>query len=112
MKINTIDYRSNVVTKGNELLSPLKLLLFVACAERNVMHRPGRHPPNAGIWHAKQVNDSPRRAIVTRCEPKPVSRFLYQTVTESVSEQTRRLFITFQSSRDTVESMKRMFRRN
>src|SRR5882757_2524644 len=112
MKINAIDYRSNVVTKVNELLSPLKLLFFVTCAERDVMHRPGRHPPNAGIWHAKQVNDSPRRGTVTRCEPKPVSRFLDQTVTECVSEQTRRLLVAFQSSRDTVESAKRMFRRN
>src|SRR5438105_4395818 len=112
MKINAIDYRSNVVTKVNELLSPLKLLLFVTRAKCDVMHRPGRHPPNAGIRHAKQVNDSTRCVVIRRCEPKPVSGFLDQTVTECVSEQTRRLLVAFQSSRDTVESAKRMFRRN
>src|SRR6266436_4689449 len=112
MKIYAIDYRSHVVTKINELFAPLKLLLFVTRAKRDVMHRPGRHTANAGIRPAKQVNDSARRAVVIRCESKPVSRFLDQTVTECVSEQTRRLFVAFQSSRDAVESAKRMLRRN
>src|SRR6266850_3627997 len=102
MKINAIDYRSNVVTKVDELFAPLKLLLFVTRAKRDVVHRPGRHTPNAEIRQAKQVNDSARRAIVTRCKAKPVSRFLDQTVTECVSEQTRRLFVAFQGRRDTV----------
>src|SRR6266487_574612 len=112
MKINSIDDWRNVVTKINELLSPLKLLLFVTRTKRDVVHRPGRHTPNAGIRQTKQINDAARRAIVTRCEAKPVSRFLDQPVTERVSEQTRRLFVTFQSSRHTVESVKRMFRWN
>src|SRR4029450_12336025 len=112
MKINAIDYRGDVVTKINELLSPLKLVLFVTCAKRDVVHRPGCHTSNAGIRQTKQINDAARRAIVRGSEPKPVSRFLDQPVTECVSEQTRRLFVTFQSSRHTVESVKRMFRRN
>src|ERR1700704_5160522 len=112
MKINAIDYRRNVVTKINELFAPLKLLLFVTRAKRDVMHRPGRYAPNAGIRQTKQINDSAQRAIVRRSEAKPVSRFFNQTVTKRVSEQTRRLFITFQSSRHAVESAKRMFRRD
>src|SRR4029453_13199673 len=98
MKINAIDYWRNVVTKIDELFAPLKLLLFVARTKGDVMYRPSRHTPNAGIRQTKQINDSARRAIVTRCKSKPVSRFLDQPVTERVSEQTRRFFVTFQRS--------------
>ena len=75
MKINAIDYGSNVVTKLNELFSPLELMLFVTRAKGDVMHRSGCYTPNAGIRHAKQVNDSSRRSFVGGCEAKPVSRF-------------------------------------
>src|SRR4029077_526426 len=112
MKINAVDYRSNIVTKIDELFPPAKLLLFVTRAKRDVMHRPGRHTPNAGIRQTKQIKDSARRAIVTRCESKPVSRFLNQTITERISQQTRRLFVTFQSSRHAVESVDRVLRWN
>src|ERR1700731_5051325 len=98
MEINAIDYRSNVVTKINELFAPLKLLLFVTRAKRDVMHRPSRNTPNAGIRQTKQIDNSGWRSVVMRYEPKPVPRFLDQTVAECVREQTRRLFIAFQSS--------------
>ena len=101
MKINAIDYRSNIVTKIDEPFSPLQLLLFVMRSKCDVMHRSRSDTPSTGIGQAKQVNNSAGRAIVRRCEPKPVFRFLDQTVTECISEQTRRLFVTFQSS-DTL----------
>src|ERR1044072_5016763 len=112
MKINAIDNRRDVVPKLDELLAPTELLLFVMRAKRDVMHRTRRNTPNAGVRHAKQINDSAWGALVRGCEPKPVSRFLDQTVTKCVSEQTRGVFITFQSGGNAVESTKRMFRRN
>src|SRR6266540_2353850 len=110
MEIYAIDYWRNIVTKIDELFAPPELLLFVTGAKRDVMHRPGRHTPNAGIGKTKQIDNSTRDSIVMRCEPKPVTRFLDQPVTERVSEQTRRLFIAFQSSRHTMESTKRVLR--
>src|SRR2546430_9530048 len=62
-KINSVDYRRNVVAKVNELFSPLKLLFFVARAKRDVMHRPSRYAPNAGIRQTKQINNSAWRSF-------------------------------------------------
>src|SRR6266550_5162793 len=103
VKINAIDYGRNVEIEIDQLFAPLKLLSFVTRAKGDVMHRPGSDTSGAGIRQTKQIDDSAWRSVVMRCEPKPVSRFLDQTVTKRVGEQTRRLFVPFQSSRHAVK---------
>src|SRR5439155_5856274 len=112
MKITAIYYWSHVVVEFDEMLAPLQLLGIVLRAEGNVMHRSSRNVSEAAIWDTKQVNDSTGRRAVGRDKPKPVSRLLDQTITETVGEQSRGLFVTFERGGNAVKTMKRVLWQN
>src|SRR5882724_3202143 len=86
MKIGAIDHWRHVITKGDETFAPLELFVLILRAECNVMHRTRSDAADARIWQTKQVDDSARRRVVRRGKPKSVSRFVDQTITETVGE--------------------------
>src|SRR5882724_1982353 len=86
MKIGAIDHWRHVITKVDEMFAPLELFVLVLGAECNVMHRARRDLAHPRVGQTKQVDDSARRRVVRRGKPKSVSRFLDQTIAETVGE--------------------------
>src|SRR6266496_396100 len=86
MKVRAIDYRRDVVANIHEMFAPLELFMLVLRSKRDVMHRTRSDAAHACVGQTKQVNDSARRRLVQRSKPKSVSRFLNQTITETVGE--------------------------
>src|SRR5919106_5382598 len=86
MKVNAIDYWCHVVTKSDQMFSPLELLGIVSRAKSNMMHRTRRDLPHPGIRQAKQINDSARWRVHRCAKAKAVSRFLDQKIAEAVRE--------------------------
>src|SRR5260370_11504146 len=86
MKIRAINYRRHVVAKIDEMFAPLELFGIVLRAKRNMMHRTRSDSPHPRVGQTEQVNDSARHGVVGRDKAKSVSRFLDQTIAETVSE--------------------------
>src|SRR5213080_2593951 len=86
MKISAIDYWRDIVAEIDEMLAPVELFGFVLRAKRNVMHRTGGNAPNRAVWLTQQVDNFARRRFVRGCKPKPVARFVNQTVAKTVRE--------------------------
>src|SRR5436190_22830602 len=86
MKIRTINYWRHVVAKIDEMFAPLELFGLVPRAKRNMMHRTRSDSPHPCVRQTKQINDSARCSVIRRDKAKPVSRFLDQTITETVGE--------------------------
>src|SRR5262249_21621457 len=112
MKISAIDYWRDVVPKIDETLAPLKLFGLVLRSERNVMHRTGRDASHRGIRLTEEIYCSARRRVVRRDKSKSISEFINQTIAETLGEQSRSSFVTFQRGGHTVKTVNRMFCRN
>src|SRR5919204_2371256 len=82
MKISAIDYWRDVVAKIDQMLAPLELFGLVLRSKRNVMHRTGRYAAHRGVGLTQQVNNSARCRVIRGCKPKPVARFVNQTIAE------------------------------
>ena len=108
MKIRAINYRCGVVAKVDETLAPLKLFGFDPLPERqcDAPNRPRRDPSQCLVDTAGlqlcPVQSRRRR------KPKPVARFVEQTIAEALGEQSRISLITFQRGGDTVKAAHRM----
>src|SRR6266487_3310711 len=86
MKIRAIDYWRDVVVKIDEMLAPLELFRLVLRSKRNVMHRTGSDAAHRGVGLAQQVDNSAWRRVVRGYKPKPVPRFINQTIAEALGE--------------------------
>src|SRR5204863_4644375 len=84
MKIGAIDYRRHVVAKVDQMFAPLELFRLILRAKRDVMHRTGHDASHPCVGQTKQINDPARRRLVRRGKAKSVSRFLNQTIAETV----------------------------
>src|SRR4029077_8593443 len=80
MKIRAIDYWRDVVAKIDEMLAPLELLRLVLRSKRNVMNGTGRDAAHRGVGLTQQVDNSAGRRVVRGYKPKPVARFINQTI--------------------------------
>src|SRR5215472_7059795 len=86
MKIDAIDYWGHIVAEIDEMFAPLELFVIVLCAKGNMMHRTSRDSAHPRVGQTKQVNDSARRRVIRRRKAKSGSRFIDQTITETVGE--------------------------
>ena len=86
MKIRAIDYWRDVIATIDEMFAPLELFRLVLRSKGNVMHRTGRDAAHRGVGLAQQVDNSAGRSVVGGCKPKPVSRFVNQTIAETFGE--------------------------
>src|SRR5580765_2130422 len=96
IKIRAINYWRHVVAKIDEMFAPLELFGLVLRAKRNMMHRTRSDSPHRCVRQTKQIDDSAWCSVIRRHKAKSVSRLLDQTKTETVGEQSRRPFVTFQ----------------
>src|SRR6266568_7990576 len=109
MKINAIDYRRDVVSKGDKMLPPLPLFCVVARAKGDVMHRTSSDAAWMCVGHTKQVNHATGGSFILRSESKAIIRLINQPVTKTFRQQFRSAFVSLQSCGDAVESANRMF---
>src|SRR4029077_4549360 len=86
MKISAIDHGRDIVATIDEMFAPLELFRLVLRSKGNVMHRTGRDAARRGVGLTQQVDNSARRTVVRGYEPKPVARFVSQTIAEAVCE--------------------------
>ena len=86
MKVRAVDHWRHVVPEIDQMFAPLELFMLVLRSKRDVMHRTRSDAAHTCVGQTKQVNDSARRRLVRRGKPKSVSRFLDQTIAETVRE--------------------------
>src|ERR1043166_2410956 len=109
MKINAIDRRRDIVSKGNKMLPPLPLFRVITRAKGDVMNRAGSDAARVCVGHTKQVDHPTSRSFIRRSESKAIIRLINQPVTKSLRQQFCSAFVSFQSRGDAVKSANRMF---
>src|SRR6266487_426793 len=107
MKINAIDHRRDVVSKGNKMLPPLPLFRVVTRAKGDVMNRAGSDAARVRIGHTKQIDHATGGSFILRSESKTIIRLINQPVTKSFRQQFCSAFVPLQSRGDAVKSTNR-----
>ena len=87
MKINAIDHRRDIVSKGNKMLPPPPLFRVVTRAKGDVMNRAGSDAARGCVGHTKQVDHPTSRSFIRRSESKAIIRLINQPVTKSFCQQ-------------------------
>src|SRR6266446_594377 len=109
MKINAIDYRRDVVSKGNKMLPPSQLFRVVTRAKSDVMNRTGSDAALVRIGHTKQIDHATGDRFILRGKSKAITRLIDQPVTKTFRQQFCSAFVSLQSRGDAMKSANRMF---
>jgi len=86
VKVGSIHNRADIVSKLDESMPPVPLLLVIPGAKCYVMDRTGRYTPWGAIGSAQQIDNSTDSTFARGREPKTIARLLHQPIAEGFGQ--------------------------